>query len=334
MWQLRNPPEFRRKSSDLYRDTLDEIVAAEQMGFESAWVSEHHFCEDDYLPAVMPMLAAIAARTSRVRIGPFVMLAPLHHPLRLAEDAAIVDILSNGRLDLALGTGYKADEFEHLGADRTRRGKLTDESVAILLQAWSNAPVDFRGSLFNFEGVPITPKPVQSPIPVYLGGVSRPVLERIARLGVAGVAGYPRHEDMDYFREQLAAHGRDETKMGYISFQYLWVDSNHERARRVATPYAEWVLGVYRQWLNTVGEHNIKGSRYEDDIEKHCIMGSPEYCLERLDAVLKGNPVVHGRRRLIIIPPLLGIDHKQSMRMIETFASEVAPHLAQPFGLE
>jgi len=324
MWQLRNPPAFERPPADLYRDVLDEIVFAEELGVESAWVTEHHFCVDGYLPSVMPTLAAIAARTSKIRIGPYVLLAPLYHPLRLAEDAAVVDILSGGRLEMAIGSGYKADEFVGMGVDRHTRGRRTDEIVAIMLQAWSDGSVNFNGSIFSIEGVEVTPKPVQRPIPIYLGGVSRPVLERIARLGVTGVAGPPNPQDMEYFHEKLRAYERDPQTVDYLKFQFMWVDRDHERAQRVARPYAEWVLGQYRNWLIEVDERNFKGTRY-DVLEDHCIMGNPEYCIEQLEARLAIDAHAPGRR-FVILPPLLGCDHFESMRMIETLATEVNPH--------
>ena len=273
-------------------------------------------------PAVMPMLGAIAARTSTIRIGSYLALAPLYHPIRLAEDSAVVDVLSNGRLELGLGSGYVKSEFVSLGADFARRGTTTGETAAILLQAWSEDPVSFRGSNYSFEGVTVAPKPIQRPVPIYLGGVSRPVLERVARLGLMGVAGFPPAEDMEYFHEQLRTHGRDARAIDYLGYVHLWVDRDHERARRIAAPFEEWVLGRYRQWSTDAGRDKL----YEGDLNDHIIMGDPNYCVERLSSVVE-KYADYPRRRLILIPPLLGLDHVESMRMIETFALDVAPHM-------
>jgi alkanesulfonate monooxygenase SsuD/methylene tetrahydromethanopterin reductase-like flavin-dependent oxidoreductase (luciferase family) len=227
---------MRRPLVDVYHDTLVEIAASEELGYESAWLSEHHFCDDNYLPAVMPMLGAIAVRTSKIRIGSYLALAPLYHPIRLAEDSAVVDILSNGRLELGIGSGYVRDDFVGLGVDFAGRGRMTDETVAILLQAWSDEKVNFTGSIHSFEEVSVTPKPIQQPVPIYLGGVSRPVLERVARLGLTGVAGFPLAEDSDFFREQLRKYGRDAQAIDYLGYVHLWVDRDHERERRIASP--------------------------------------------------------------------------------------------------
>jgi alkanesulfonate monooxygenase SsuD/methylene tetrahydromethanopterin reductase-like flavin-dependent oxidoreductase (luciferase family) len=326
IWPFRNPPigETRRSTVDVYHDSLDEIVAAEEMGYSSAWLTEHHFTEDDYLPSVMPALAAAAVRTSTIRIGTYVLQSPLHEPVRLAEDAAVVDVLSKGRLDLALGVGYREEEFAGLGIDRKTRGRRHDESTQILQRAWQDGPMSFDGKIFTVPEVNVTPKPVQRPIPLWLGGTSRPVLERIARLGVPGVAGRPVREDMDYFLEQLVLHGRDPRQIDYMPFRFIWVDRDHDRARRVAMPFAQWVIGNYQQWF---GEAGTTKQVFEGEIERLGIFGSPEYCIDRLGRFLdKGAyaPV----KTLILQPPLLGFDHVESMRMMETFASEVMPHFA------
>ena len=101
----RNPPQWRRPDQDVFRETVDRAVLAEKLGFKRVWSSEHHFSEDRWAPSQFPLLAAIAARTERIRLGTGVLLLPFHNPIRVAEDAAVVDIISNGRLDLGVGRG-------------------------------------------------------------------------------------------------------------------------------------------------------------------------------------------------------------------------------------
>ncbi len=326
IWPFRNPPigDGTRSTADVYHDSLDEIVAAEDMGYASAWLTEHHFCDDDYLPSVMPVLGAAAVRTSTIRLGPYVLQSPLHDPVRLAEDAAVVDVLSRGRLDLALGVGYREDEFAGLSIDRRKRGRRHEESTQILLRAWQDGPMSFEGDVFTVPEVDVTPKPVQQPIPIWLGGTSRPVLERVARLGIPGVAGRPAREDMDYFLEQLALHGRDPRDVDYLPFRFLWVDHDHERARKVVMPFAQWVIGNYQRWF---GAAETTEQVFEGEIERLGIFGSPEYCVDQLGRFLERGAYAPATQ-LIIQPPLLGFDHAESMRMMETFASDVMPHFA------
>jgi len=115
---FRNPPGSTSSFRDLYDALLSQVTAAESLGFDSIWLTEHHFTDDGYLPALMPAAAAIAALTTRVTIGTYVLLAPFYHPLKLAENAAFVDVLSHGRLRLGIGLGYRAEEFEGFGVPR------------------------------------------------------------------------------------------------------------------------------------------------------------------------------------------------------------------------
>jgi alkanesulfonate monooxygenase SsuD/methylene tetrahydromethanopterin reductase-like flavin-dependent oxidoreductase (luciferase family) len=323
IWALRNPEPWRRPDVELYRDTLEEIRFAESLGIESAWVTEHHFMGDRYLPSVMPMLGAIAASTTRIRIGTYVLLMPMYNPVRLAEDIAVVDIISGGRLEVAIGTGYRPEEFDGFGLDRSKRGKMQDEGVEVMLRAWRDEKLDFQGDMFTYTGVDVTPKPVQKPHPrLYLGGISPNVLERVARLGVTGVAGRPRAKDMPAFIDALTTHGRTVADVEFLPFTFLWVDRDGERARRVAAPYAHWVIGQYAEWHSGGGMPMFQG-----DIDDECTMGDPAYCIERIEKLL-----AKGRwapaRRLLIQPPLLGLNHEESMRLIETFAHDVMPHFA------
>ena len=121
---FRNPPIWHRPYADLYAEHLTHIERAEELGYDTVWLTEHHFSEDGYSPSLIPIASAIAARTQRIRIGTAVLLTSFHHALRLAEDAALVDILSNGRFDLGLGAGYGQVEFDGYGvrmSDRDRK---------------------------------------------------------------------------------------------------------------------------------------------------------------------------------------------------------------------
>jgi alkanesulfonate monooxygenase SsuD/methylene tetrahydromethanopterin reductase-like flavin-dependent oxidoreductase (luciferase family) len=121
IYDFRNPAPWRRPWVELYARMLDQIVEAEELGFDHVWLTEHHFVDDGYLPSIVPVAGAIAARTKRIRIGSDIMILPFQDPVRIAEDLAVVDILSGGRFDLGVGQGYRAEEFRAIGMDRRER---------------------------------------------------------------------------------------------------------------------------------------------------------------------------------------------------------------------
>src|SRR6266699_5308823 len=131
------PPGGKRTHVQEYREIVDLVRLAETLGFDSAWVSEHHGSGDGYMPSLLPTLAAFAAATDRIKLGTGVMLAPFHHPLRLAEDAAVVDLLSGGRLILGLGLGWREEEFRMFGVPPSERVRRTSETIDILRLAWT-----------------------------------------------------------------------------------------------------------------------------------------------------------------------------------------------------
>src|SRR5262249_5327682 len=134
-------PSDPRPWSALYAETLEYGALAERAGFDSLWTSEHHFVDDGYLAAQLPVLAAIAARTERIRLGTGVLLAPMFDPLRLAEDAATVDLLSGGRLILGLGIGWRAEEFEGFRVPTSSRATRLEGTIEVLRQAWGDGLV-------------------------------------------------------------------------------------------------------------------------------------------------------------------------------------------------
>src|SRR5262249_28696338 len=171
-------PGDDRTDVQLYAQALDLAERAEQLGLDSVWVSEHHFVDDGYLPALLPMCAAIAARTDRVRIGTGVMLAPLHDPLRLAEDAAVTDLISGGRLILGIGLGWREEEFAGLGVPLAERVPRMVAGMDTMRRAWRGdlAP---GGARQDLPAVAVRPLPAQpGGPPLWIGGPSEPAARR------------------------------------------------------------------------------------------------------------------------------------------------------------
>jgi probable F420-dependent oxidoreductase len=165
-----------------YREALDEVTRAEELGFDSAWMEEHHSVTNHYWPSPLPVLAGFATRTSRMTLGTDILVAAFYHPARLAEDVALLDVMSNGRFTLGIAIGYKPDEFALYGVDLEKRGARFEEQLAIMRGLWTQERVTFRGRYYAIDGR-LEPKPVTKPHPpVWIGGWGDVTLRRAATL--------------------------------------------------------------------------------------------------------------------------------------------------------
>jgi len=178
-------PGDPRTDEDLYADAVELAVFAEELGFDSVWTSEHHFVDDGYAPSLLPLCAAVAARTSRVEIGTGLLLIPLHDPIRVAEDAVAVDLLSRGRLILGLGLGWRPEEFDGFGVGLGDRVPRLERAVEVLRGAWAGEPVAAEGS-----DVIVTPRPARAGgPPIWIGAWAERAVRRAGRIADGFIAG-------------------------------------------------------------------------------------------------------------------------------------------------
>lgn len=158
---IRNAPGKPQSLHQDYKDFIAEGILAEQLGFSHVWVSEHHFAEDDWNSAPLPLLAALASHTERIRLGTYVLLLALHNPLDVAEQAVAVDIMSNGRLDLAIGAGPMPMECSVFGVEKSETFARTYEALEFMQRLFTEGKFSFKGKYYEFPGVELRPKPVQ-----------------------------------------------------------------------------------------------------------------------------------------------------------------------------
>lgn len=333
-YSLQSPPHSPREHADLYAEMLEEIVAAEDLGFESAWLTEHHLLEDGYCPSLMVTASAIAARTKKMRIGTGILLIPLHDPIRTAEDAAVVDLISRGRLILGLGLGYRQEEFELFGRSLTERRDRIEESLEILNKSWDEGPFSFEGKFYKYENINVTPKPVQRPIPIWIGAFSEPAIKRAARIGtslfIAAIGVIPIVKALsDMHQGFLKEYGIDSDKIERPVVRDIYV-SREGRAKAwekiedylVYTPkcYANWGSFVDRvgNLITDPDDPSIPGITLEQSI-----VGSPEECIE----TIKEYQEAMGVDPLICRFKFPGLPHKNAMESMRLFTDEVMPYV-------
>jgi alkanesulfonate monooxygenase SsuD/methylene tetrahydromethanopterin reductase-like flavin-dependent oxidoreductase (luciferase family) len=181
LWYDFRNPDSDRPFSSFYAEALEQITWAEQRGLGSAWLTEHHFCDDGYSPSPFVLASAIAQRTSSMRIGTNLIVSPLHNPVRLAEDAATLSLLSGGRFDLGVGQGYWEREFDAFGQRVRNRPSLLEEGVEVIRRAWSGSAEGFEGKRYRLPSLPVTPVPEQPP-QLLVGAMADVAIARAARI--------------------------------------------------------------------------------------------------------------------------------------------------------
>jgi alkanesulfonate monooxygenase SsuD/methylene tetrahydromethanopterin reductase-like flavin-dependent oxidoreductase (luciferase family) len=242
------PAELGRSTGQFYAELLEQAEAAEAGGFDSFWIAEHHFHEYGAVPRPPVLLAAAAQRTRRIRLGSGVVVLPFDHPLRVAEDYAMVDVLSGGRLNLGVGAGYLAHEFAGFGIDPAEKRARFDEALEVLLRAWTGERFSYRGAYHRVDDVCLNVRPAQRPRPPLWVATLR--TDSGARIGARGLPAmfipYASAESLAdmaaglraYAEAFVAAGGRAEEATAPFGFHAFCAESTAE-ARALARPYME-----------------------------------------------------------------------------------------------
>jgi alkanesulfonate monooxygenase SsuD/methylene tetrahydromethanopterin reductase-like flavin-dependent oxidoreductase (luciferase family) len=324
LYDFRNPPGWRRPWAELYAKTLEFITYSESLGFTGAWVPEHHGAEDGYIPAPLVMLAAIAARTKTLKIGSAIALAPLYHPVRFAEECAILDILSDGRLEMAVAVGYRRREAQAYGVDFTTRGRRLDEFLEIVRRLWSGEKFSFDGKFFQLKDASIVPIPSRKGVPLYLGGFTDKAMERTAKYG----DGYFGNEEIiDLYRDKLRADGKDPTS-ARIRIQGLFnvVARDPQQAMEELAPFFHHTNNSYGAWLNEDRESTGFAATLKPmSLEAFKTSGilkimTPGQAIDMFTTMLSKAPIEHF---MMMFPP--GMTAEKFAPYAEVFAKEVIP---------
>jgi probable F420-dependent oxidoreductase len=313
-----------------YRDALEEVVRGEELGFDSVWMEEHHSVVDHYWPSPLPVLAGFATRTSRVRLGTDILVAPFYHPVRLAEDIALLDVMSGGRAILGTAIGYKPDEFSLYGVEMAKRGARFEEQLAIVKGLWTHDRFTFTGTYYQVEGK-LEPRPVTKPHPpIWIGGWGEITLRRAATLADNWIPGptaeLPRLLDG---KEQFLASRRAAGLTAPIAEWPLTRDVIIADTDREARELAErHIMVSYRKEYAGGWKHPFIDASIATDLDTvkkdRFLIGSPDQVIKDLRPFVQQYGMTHLICRLFFP----GMPHRHIMRELELIAREVRPAFA------
>ena len=327
LFDFRNPPQWHRDWAVHYAELIDFAVWTEAQGFHAAWFPEHHISGDGYLPAPLIACAAVAARTSTMRLGSAVALAPLYNPVRFASDCAVLDCLAGGRLEMTLAIGYRRRETQAMGVDFGKRGAMFDEFLEIVTRLWAGETVTFAGKFYQITEARLMPPP-RGRIPLYIGGFVPKAMERVAKWA----DGYFGNiESAPLYLDKLAAAGKDAAKANMrLPELFTVVAEDKAAAWEELAPHFHHVNNTYGEMAAEdqalgVSDNRILETMSLADFKASGIMRvlSPGEAIDLFRSMQDRAPVDH---IMLGIPP--GLPCKRFMPYAELFAREVIPAFA------
>lgn len=333
------PPGEERADADLYEEAIDLAVEAEALGFDSVWVAEHHFWPDSWMSSPLTVSAAIAARTTKIEIGTGLVLAPLYQPVRLAEDAATIDIISRGRFLLGVGLGWQEHEIPAFELPPKQRVKRLRRAVDVLRDAWAGEPIDGVGRS-------VTPAPSRpGGPPIWVGATADKAILRAAQIGDGFQASLVESDgspetfgrQVQMIKDEMERIGRDPSGFTYSLVHPVFA-SNDGDAWAMVRDHWDYVCWKYAQWGLDMeaGAHESLGAassgnrpppmtdEREDWLRKRIVAGTPAEVIEGMRAYeAAAGEEIHFLAWLY----LPGMPPEMRLEAMRTFASDVIPHL-------
>ena len=310
-----------------YEESLEEVTRAEALGFDSVWMEEHHSVANHYWPSPLTVLAGFATRTSRVTLGTDIAVGAFHHPVRLAEDVAMLDVMSGGRVTLGVAIGYKPDEFALYGVPLEKRGARFEEQVAVMKGLWTGERVSFKGAYYTVEGR-LEPAPVQKPHPpLWIGGWGDITLRRAATLADNWIPGPTADlrrllQGKKQFLENRAAAGRTQAITEWPLTRDVIIADTDREARALAEAH---IMVAYRREYAGGWRHPFIDASIATDLDKlmedRFIIGGPDQCIAKIRRFVEA----YGMTHLICRTFFPGMPHAHIMRELELLAKEVMP---------
>ncbi|MBP6111410.1 MAG: LLM class flavin-dependent oxidoreductase [Sphingobium sp.] len=314
-----NSPEFGTPHPLLYRTAIEQSAWADKLGFNQVFLAEHHGAEHGYCPSSMIQAASIVGATEKIIVHLSALVVTMHHPLRLAEDLAVLDNISNGRIWLTAGMGYRPHEFEMFGLDIKKRLAIMNHALDTCKKAWTGEPFEFEGRM-----VRVTPKPVQEGGPkIYMGGSTD---KSAIRAGKGGYQYFPGHPDLfKIYEEERAKAGfpPPEPQMKPAA-SFLYVTDDPDRDWPLIAPNIAFATNTYAQWAaeRGVGDTRYKLAETIDALKEmpNIKVLTPSQCYDYLSALPDDSAVTFHAL-------LGGLDPKLSWKSLLLFEKEVLPRL-------
>jgi alkanesulfonate monooxygenase SsuD/methylene tetrahydromethanopterin reductase-like flavin-dependent oxidoreductase (luciferase family) len=321
------------------------MLAAESLGYHSVWIAEHHLNDYGLCPTPPVLAAWLAARTRTLRVGMGVSLLPLHHPVDLAENLAVLDVVSGGRVDVGIGRGGTLQDYQTFQSDRADARARVEEGIALLQASWTGVPFDFRGRFHSAERLHVRPRPVQRPHPpLYIASNSEDSVRSAARLGLPTLSSFfvpveelqRRHR---LYREVSREHGRPEAGIEALE-QQAWgmrvvhvAPSRREALAAIEAPF----MGYQRKMA--VLRSDGTGGTVPNSFDRSLLKLRPFAEYLNTDWMIVGTPdEVHdgltqyreatGYQRVLLLMALPGLPTDLALRSMRLFAEKVAPALA------
>jgi len=321
-----NPKMF----GDYFEEALEQTLLAEKVGFSSVWIMEHH-CNRDYLPSPLLALGTLAAHARRMKVGTNIMILPINDPVRVAEEGAMLDVLTKGKFILGVGVGYRPRDFNTFGIPLKERAGRMEEQLEIIKRLWMEESVSHEGRFYRFKDVTIDPRPVQKPRPpIWIGGWMRSAIERAAEMGDTWFPGpvgdLPRLEEgLKIYRDALKRLGKNVSDLKIPLNRELYVAEDHDRAVEEAKPHLiHMYLGDYAS-----SEHPFFTGDAEENFEKisqdRFIIGDPDECIASIEKYRSRLNVDH----MVFRMHFPGMSHDRVMNSIRLFGEKVIPYFTE-----
>ena len=335
---FRNPKKWARSFADIYAEHIDSAVYAEELGYDTIWTTEHHFSEDGWSPSLLPILSAIGARTTTIRIGTFVIVLPFHHPVRIAEDAATVDIISNGRLDLGFGQGYWLSEFASFNISRKQRVSRLTEGIEIIKHCFEDESFSFDGKYWQLRDIELSPRPIQKPSPpIWVAAQAENSARRVARLGhhLSGTGG----EDLQrYYDSELEKMGRSVDQHLISQCRAVYLAETEKKAWDDCEEHLHYMMSLYDKRYKEADDMEsgaqimsapvippvgqLRHDKRVSFFQAPLIVGTPDDAIAEIKRYRESSRVTH----LVMWMHMAGMPAEKIKNSMSLFAKEVMPH--------